>query len=111
MELDGTTEGRLVLEDKACESVDDGLAVAELGSMVDVVLVVGDRRNVDGALFDHGAKGVVIDVYGVFDGVGAGADRVSRAIRTVGVDGDAFAGAVGDIGRSFHLLVAIGLEP
>ena len=78
--------------------------------IIDVVTIVIDGWHVESAVADHFGNGIVVHVGGVLDGIGPGAHCVFGAIGPVGVNGEAFAVLVGQIGSSAHLLIGVGLE-
>src|SRR6266481_1006429 len=86
------------------------IRVTNLLPIVQVVAIVVDGGDVKGAAAGHFLDGGVVHVGGVFEGVGAGADGVARAIGSVGMDGDFFAELVSGVNGGFDLVVGIRLE-
>ena len=86
------------------------IRVTNLLPVIEVVAVVVDGGDVEGAALDHFLDGGVVHVRGVLEGIGAGADGVARAGGAVGVDGDFFAELVGGVHGGFDFVVGIGFE-
>jgi hypothetical protein len=57
--------------------------------------------HVEGLAARHFADGGIVHAGGVFDGIGAGAADVARAIGTVGMDGELLSEGVGGIYAGF----------
>jgi len=86
------------------------IRVTNLLPVVQVVAIVINGWHIKRAATRHFLDGGVVHVGGVFEGVGAGADSVARAIGSVGMDGDFFAELVGCVNGGFDLVVGIRLE-
>ena len=86
------------------------IRITNLLPVIEVIAVVIDGGNVEGAAAGHFLDGGVVHVGRVFERVGAGADGVARAIRSVRMDGDFLAELVGGVNGSFDFVVGVGLE-
>jgi len=86
------------------------IRVANLLPVVQVVAIVVDGGDVKRAALDHFLDGGVVHVGGVLERVGAGADGVARAVRSVGMDGDFLAELVGGVDGGFDFVIGVGLK-
>jgi hypothetical protein len=75
-----------------------------------VIALVIDGGHVEGLAARHFGDGGIVHAGGVFDGIGAGADGVVRAIGAVCTDGELLSEGVGGIDAGLDFVVGESLE-
>jgi len=106
----GFARGFQISRDEGLQALFESRRVTDSVSVIDVIAIVIDGGDVEGAPPGHFVNGGVVHVRGVLDGIGAGAHGVACAIGTVGMDGDFLAELMRCIDCGFHLFIRVGLE-
>ena len=86
------------------------LGVTNFVSIIDVIAVVVDRWNIEGAALGHRLDRRVVHIRRVLERIRTGTHGIPRSIWPVGMNRYFLSKLVGGIYRCFDLLIAIGLK-